>query len=272
MAINFASRHAAEIDERFAAGSITEALVNRDYDFSGVKTVMVHSVPTVELNDYQRSGSNRYGEPAELQDSVQEMTMSQDKSFTFTVDKGNSEDDVALNAGKALRRQIDEVVIPTVDRYRLEKMVQNAGHKNYSVVSKENAYDCFLELNTAITAAKVPLTGRVAIVRGTFYKYLKQDLSFVRGGDIAQDMLITGQVGMVDGVPIVLDTGVLPEDVELLITHPSATTAPHKLAEYKIHRDPPGLSGALVEGRDYFDAFVLEQKKAAIGVHYGTAQ
>lgn len=270
MAINYATTHAAQIDERFAAESITEAMVNRDYDFTGVKTVVVHSVPTVAMNDYKRTGANRYGEPAELEDSAQEMTMSQDKSFTFTVDKGNSEDDAALNAGKALNRQVTEVVIPMVDSYRLQVMAGNAKHKAYGAVTKSNAYEGFLDLNTAISEDKVPLKGRAAIVSGAYYKYLKLDPSFVRNSDLGQQMLINGQVGTVDGVPIVLNTGVLPEGVELIIAHPSATCAPHKLAEYKLHQDPPGLSGALVEGRDYFDAFVLNEKKCAIAVRYST--
>lgn len=91
MAINYAAKHAQEIDERFSAASITEPAVNRDYDFVGVKTVVVHSVPTVAMHDYQRSGLNRYGTPEELSDETQELTMSQDK--------GNEADDPALNAG-----------------------------------------------------------------------------------------------------------------------------------------------------------------------------
>ena len=39
---------------------------------------------------------------------------------------------------------------------------------------------------------------------------------------------------------------------------------PVKLAEYKIHLDPPFLSGSLVEGRIYYDCFVLENKAKAI--------
>lgn len=267
MAINYASKHAAQVDERFAAGSITEALVNRDYDFTGVKTVQVHSVPTVELSDYSREGANRYGTPAELADTTQELTMSQDKSFTFTVDKGNEADDPALNAGKALQRQIDEVIVPTVDKHRLKVMADNAKHTATGSLTKSNAYEAFLDLNTALSGDSVPMAGRVAVVTGNYYKLLKLDASFIKSGDLAQDMLIKGQVGMVDGVPIVLDLGRLPEGVNFLIAHPSATTAPHKLAEYKVHEDPPGISGVLVEGRDYFDAFVLENKKCAIGVH-----
>lgn len=268
MAINYAEKHAAQIDERFAAGSITEALVNHDYDFVGVKTVKVHSVPTVALNDYRRGGSNRYGEPAELEDNVQELTMSQDKAFTFTVDKGNSEDDTALNAGKALKRQLDEVVVPTVDKYRLAVMVKNAGIKTYGAVSKTTAYEAILDVNTQMDDALMPMNGRVIVVSSAFYKLLKLDSNFIRSSELGQKVLITGQIGEVDGLAVVRAMGRLPENVAFLIAHPLATTAPHKLSEYKVHQDPPGLSGALVEGRDYYDAFVLNEKANALGVRY----
>ncbi|MBC8581378.1 hypothetical protein [Zhenhengia yiwuensis] len=37
-----------------------------------------------------------------------------------------------------------------------------------------------------------------------------------------------------------------------------------KLAEYKIHTDVPGISGSLVEGRVYYDAFILKNKAGSI--------
>ncbi len=40
-----------------------------------------------------------------------------------------------------------------------------------------------------------------------------------------------------------------------------------KLADYKIHADPPGLSGSLVEGRTNYDAFVLDNKVNALYLH-----
>ena len=49
-----------------------------------------------------------------------------------------------------------------------------------------------------------------------------------------------------------------------MICHPCATVAPSKLEDYKIHEDPPGISGSLVEGRIVYDAFVLENKANAI--------
>ena len=62
-------------------------------------------------------------------------------------------------------------------------------------------------------------------------------------------------------MPVVLTPGRLPQGVEFIIAHPVATTSPVKLEDYKIHDNPPGINGKLVEGRIRYDAFVLENKK-----------
>ena len=269
MPINYVEKHAKTIDEAFAIASITDRAVNQDYDFVGAKTIKVHSVPTVAMNDYARSGSNRYGVPAELEDEVQEMTMGQDRSFTFTVDKGNNEEDAALNAGKALKRQIEQVIVPEVDRYRLARMAARAKFTRTGAFSSNKAYETLLDLNGDMDQEGVPATGRLAYVSTNFYKQLKLDSNFIQASDIAQEMRINGQLGDVDGLAIMKGAGRLPLGVDVLVVHPVATVAPHKLAEYKTHMDPPGINGQLVEGRNYFDAFVLDQKRGALGVHRG---
>ena len=116
MAINYADKYSAKIDERFKTGALTAPAINNDYDFTGVQTVKVYSIPTAGMNDYTPTGANRYGTPAELEDSVQEMTLTKDRSFTFTIDRSNYQDTGMLKeAGAALQRQIDEVIIPELE-------------------------------------------------------------------------------------------------------------------------------------------------------------
>ncbi|MBQ7574644.1 MAG: N4-gp56 family major capsid protein [Clostridia bacterium] len=272
MAINYASKYAAKIDERFSREALSAAAINNDYDFVGTKTVNVYSVPTATMNNYQRTGSNRYGTPAELENSVQEMTVSKDRSFTFTIDRGNFNDtQMANNAGEALSRQIREVVIPEIDKYRFGVICSNAGKTVEKVLSNQNAYDAFLDATTEMIENNVLLSECVAFVSSKFYKYIKEDNAFIKNGDLSQKMLIKGQVGEVDGVAIVVvPTAYLPENVAFVLTHKSATVAPVKLSEYKIHDNPPGINGWLVEGRVYYDAFVLDNKAAAIYVHMDT--
>lgn len=73
MAINYADKYAQQIDERFNLGALTGGAVNNDYDWIGVETVKVFSVPTVAMGDYSTTGTNRYGDPTELGNEVQEL-------------------------------------------------------------------------------------------------------------------------------------------------------------------------------------------------------
>ena len=111
--VNFAGAFAPKVAESFHKESVTDSARGTGFSFSGVRSVKVMSVDTVPLNDYQRSGTNRYGTPPELGDTVQELVMGDDKAFTFTIDKGNQADQLNLKgATKAMRRQIEQVVVP----------------------------------------------------------------------------------------------------------------------------------------------------------------
>lgn len=271
MAINYAEKYSPQVDERFKLGSLTTALVNYAYDWLGVSTVKVYSVPTAEMNDYTLTGSNRYGTPAELNNEVQEMTLAKDRSFTFTIDK-KSEDDTmgVMAAGAALARQIDEVAIPEIDTYRISKLVAGAPTANVIkdvAVAKANAYEKFLAVQEILDNKKVPTGGRICMCTPGYYNMLKLDEAFTKKGDMATKIAINGLVGEVDGVYIIkAPKSYFPENVNFLISNPIVMPAPIKLTEYKIHDDAPGISGHLVEGRIRYDAFVLDQKKDAIGV------
>ena len=270
MAINYAEKYSSVVDEAFTLLSMTDRAVNKDYDFTSVRTVHVYSLPTAPMNNYSATGSSRYGVPSELQDTVQDLTLSRGRSFTFTIDKTNAVDtpEGIRDAGKALARQIREVVIPEIDIYRIATMVTGAGTDATAAITSANAYDKFLDGQNALIDNKVPIPGRLSYVSPTFFKAIKLDPSFIKASDLAQATLINGQLGAVDGVPIIpVPSSYLPANVEFVITHPVATTSPIKLAEYKIHVDPPGIAGALVEGLVYYDAFVLSNKAKAIYAH-----
>lgn len=274
MAINYASTFSPKVDEMFARRSYTQGLVNNEYSWVGVETVSVYSVPTVALNNYSLTGSSRYGTPAELQNSVQNLKVEDDKSFTFTIDRKSEQDTLnVMSAAPALAREIEQVVIPYVDTYRFAKMAAGAGNAKYSVTaSASNAYSTVLEVSAMLDEDFAPAGGRVLVVTPAFFNYLKLDDSFVKRGDAATAIALTGQVGEVDGMPVVkVPSTYLPANMNFLITNAIATVAPVKLTDYKIHIDPPGINGALVEGRIRQDAFVLTNKANAIGICMSSA-
>lgn len=276
--VNLAEKYAAKVDERFKLKSLTEAFVNHNFTWEGVKTLNVYSMDTVALTDYGTTGTGhsnmaRYGTPTDLEDSVQTMTLSQDKAFTFIIDKGDNMDSMNVRgAGKALQREIDEVIVPTKDKYRLSRIAAGAVAANQTAtaaINTSNAYAKFLDGQKALDNKLVPITGRVAAISATFYSMIKQDSSFVKSGDLSQKMLVNGQVGEIDGVKLIrVPDNYLPANCAFIITHPSVTVAADKLADYKIHDNPVGINGNVVEGRVYYDAFVLDAKKDGAYAHY----
>lgn len=108
MAVNYAEKFSQTIDEQLSKDSLTDKAVNKDYDFDGVNKVNVYSVETVPLNDYDiNAKSNRYGTPVELGNDVQTLELTQDKSFTFSIDRKNATDTMmAMSAAKALAREL----------------------------------------------------------------------------------------------------------------------------------------------------------------------
>lgn len=271
MAVNYAEKFSDIIDEELCKESLTDSAVNKDYDFDGVNKVNVYSIPTVPLNDYDMTAkTNRYGTPTELGSDVQSLELTQDKSFTFSIDRRNATDTMmAMSAAKALARQIKEVVTPTIDKYRIQKFTEgvHADHVKEETLTSETAYSAFLDGSMVLFDAKVPTAGRIAFVTPAFYKMIKLDKNFVSSGDKGQEIAVTGAVGKIDNTTIIVaPTDYFIAGTNFIICHPMAMTSPIKLADYKQHENPQGINGWLVEGRIYFDAFVLDKKKKAIYV------
>lgn len=275
MAVNLASKYSNKVDERFTRDSQALMGVSNDYEFTGVATVNVYSIPTASMNDYGRTGANRYGSPEELQNTVQSMTLTKDRSFAFTIDKGNKlQSQMVMDAGKALSRQLKEVITPEFDTYVFRTLAEAATENSKyasTAVTKSNAYEMFLAGQETLGDANVPDSGRVAFCSYKFANMLKQDPAFMKYSNQSQEMVIKGVLGEVDGTKIVkVPKSRLPRDTSFLIVHPIAGVAPKQLEDYKIHDNPPGINGWLVEGRIIYDAFTLDSKKDAIYFHTGS--
>lgn len=270
MAINLAKKYSSLVDENFTTESKASLITNSDYDFVGAKSIAIYSVGTAEMNDYGRNtaGTSRYGTPKDLSTDIQEESMEMDRSFTFVIDTADEDETLgALNAGTALARQMNEVVIPESDKYVYKKVVDKAGTTVVETLTNTNTYDSLATGNAVMDEASVPEQGRIMVSNPTTYKNLKADEKAVLDTEVGQDMRTKGVVGEMDGTLIQkVPSRLLPAKVNYILAHPIATTFAVKLAEYKIHTDAPGVSGALVEGRVYYTAFVRNNKKSAIYV------
>ena len=273
--VNLVTQYLPYVDELFTNESKRELVTNKDFDFTGAKTIKVYKVTTSDMNDYDRSGSkvqagtqpSRYGLVKGLDATTEEMTLKKDRSFTFAIDKLDTDETGGqLAAQAALARQIRQVVIPEIDEYTYKAMCDGAGIKETNItLTKENIYDQIIEANALLDDKYVPEFGRVLIMTPASYVLLKKCADTKLNQDIGQELRIKGIVAELDGLAVQkIPANRLPDKFGFMIAHKVATVAPVKLEEYKVHEDPPGISGSLVEGRIAYDTFVLENKKDAI--------
>lgn len=273
MAIDLVTKFAPYTDEQFKNESKKSLLTNNDFDWTGAHTIKVYKISTSTMNDYKRNGPvpdgqwSRFGAIAGLDATTEEMTLNRDRSFTFAIDKLDTDETAQQLAGaSALARQNREVVIPEVDAYTYGVMAANAGHKPAALaLTAENIFEEITKASQALDDAEVPDTGRVLLVTPAVYTLMKRSLDITLDSDVGQEQRLRGVISMMDGASVVKVPAVrLPENFGFMLAHLSATVAPTKLEDFRIHQDPPGISGALVEGRIVYGAFVLDNKAAAI--------
>lgn len=278
MAISLVTQFLPYVDELFSTESKKSLLTNQDFSWSGAHSIKIFKVGTSEMADYNRNPASgftgsRYGTIEDLDASTEEFMLKKDRSFTFAIDKlDNDETAQQLAAASALARQQRQVVIPEVDSYVYGVMCAGAGHKPAAVsITAENIYDEIIKGNNELDNAEVPETGRYLTVTPDVYVLMKKCRDIVMETDIANELRIKGVIAMIDGLSVIkIPATRLPAGFGFMIAHPCATVAPTKLEDYKIHADPPGISGSLVEGRICYDAFVLENKTK--GIYYQAQQ
>lgn len=260
MAINLATKYSDKIASMYTIGSLVADKTSKEWDFSGVKSVKIYTPQTVEPTDYNRNGTNRYGTPVEMGDIVQELSMSQDKSFSLIIDKGNNtEQALVKNAGKMLKLQTNERMVPMVDKYALSRFASLAGTAHYTEKpTKTTIISKIADAVGVLDDACVPQNDRFLYITGAMYNLLCQTNEFLGIDSLGEKALAKGIVGEVFGAKVVkVPTSYMPNGTYFILTHKDAVILPYKIRDAKVHSDPPGISGALLEGRSNFDAFVI---------------
>ena len=272
MAIDLVTAFRPHVDEQFSTESKKALLTNQDLSWTGAHTIKVYKIGTSAMHDYGRGGPSegnwsRFGPVVGLDAVTEEFTLKKDRSFTFAIDKLDTDETAAqLAAAEALARQNREVVIPEVDSYTYGVMCEKAGHKPAAkALTASNLYPEILAASQALDDAEVPETGRVLVVTPAVYALMKKCKDITMETDVGNDLRLKGVIGILDGMDVQkIPANRLPAGFGFMVAHPCATVAPTKLEDFRVHEDPPGISGSLVEGRICYDAFVLDNKAKAI--------
>jgi hypothetical protein len=276
MAQNYAASHLKVLDERFFLESKTDVIVNKGIrlDFNGKNSVTIYNVDTVAETDYTRTGANRFGALVELGTGTQTFTLSQDKSFTFTVDRGNLEDSMmAQEVAKAVKRQVREVSVPATDVYRLSVLSSYAITNSKGViagtaVAYNTIFSLILAQQAAMSELSVPEEGRVLFITPTNLNLLKRDPEFMRSCDTTQKDLKRGIFGEVDGLTIVVcPSTYFVTKFEFMIVKDDLLVSPTKFNSVRVLDEVQGIDGWVAEGRRYYDAFLPTQKIAGLRIY-----
>lgn len=266
--IHFDEQYKKALIQGFEKASETDALFDHslDMEFSGVKTVHVKSLKTEPLQNYNRTTDpntgSRYGATKEVGNEEQTFTMTQDRSLSLSVDKGNNKEVMDKHkVGAIMAAERDEHIIPEVDTYRLQAWANKAGIVKAlsAALSKsnvlENVIGAWYEMrNKGVNEGTL-------LIPFQYMPYLILAPEWVGLDSLGGKSLPSGVVGQLSGMnvkPISNDR--MPTDVDFMIVHKKSVISPMKIKDFKGHVDPPGLSGDLIEFRMIYDAFVLGKK------------
>lgn len=271
MAINYATKYATKVAERFHIKSVTDDDCGKAYSWldPNSRTIKVGSVNTVPETQYKRSGDDRFGETHDVGDTLQEMTCEQCPAFSFTIDALDGTDQaIQKSAGRALRRQLDEVTVPGIDKYRIMRWALGG-----NIVLKRNAptkatiVEMVMDAGVEMDNAGVPSEGRTLYIPASNYKLIKMSPEFLNLKDLGEKAVGAGVVGEIDSMRVKkVPDHYMPRGVHFFIKHKGCTVDPVKLQKYDILKQVKGYSGPVVQGVTYHDAFVLGAKGDGIAV------
>ena len=274
MAQNYASTTLDTIDERYFRKSLTADVVNKSIrlDFNGKNSVTIYNVDTVAETDYIRAGANRFGPLVELGTGTQTFTLSQDKSFTFTVDRGNYSDSMMVTeVAKAVRRQVREVSVPTTDIYTLATayaFALAATRGATAATTNANAYQQLIAQKAAMVDDLIEPDNIHVYMNSTNYNLLRRDPEFKVASEGAYRDVKTGNITEVDGMKIhVVPSTYMPATVNFLFIAEDVLVRPTKFDMVRTLDEVQGIDGWVAEGRRYYDVFIPANRGKAIRYH-----
>ncbi len=286
--INLAEKASPKVVEAFHKASCTEGLFSDDYDWTGVRTVKAYSVDDLPLQNYLATkvdGTSRFGALTEVGDTVQELTVAEDKAFQGTIDKSNNTSTLMIkSAAKVLNRQMRNVVIPYVDKYRLQKMAtwsDTVGSDTFAPLQKTAAAAAFtktgiiqtiMEANAMMSDQLVPDTGRVLYMSYTDAIQMKLADQVVGIDKLGEQAIVNGVMGKIDKCQVrLVPASYMPTGVKFMIVTKGVALAPKKIETYRVITNAYILDGSIVQGRLMHDCFVLNKKvKGVLVAKVGT--
>ena len=277
MAHNFESKAEKRLVEAYAKRSITEGIFSQKYDWDGVATIRLRSLPTYDLVEYDwdKVDGSRFGPLIEQEDKVQPLTMTQDWSYNIAIDKRNNTSTLQEKAaGTIAKNQVKYKLIPKTDKYRLQAIATGNGVTGFGTtgggtiqtgvtLTKANAIETIMTSNATMNN-KFVVEDRVLFIKETeLLKVKLADQVFGAGAtvqNVADRIIKRGELGVIDGLHIVkVPDSYMPTNVLYMIVAKDAVVAPTKIRTMRVLTTHPDVDGAVAQGRFFYDCFVIAE-------------
>ena len=183
-----------------------------------------------------------------MQDVVQELTMTQDKAFTLTIDKGNNLDqNLVKKCGRHAAPAAERKSTPAADKYAFRRFVTMAGTIAESAAkpTKADIISKIADASQALDDALVPDDNRYLYLTSEMYKLVCTSDEFA-GVDVLARQSIAGRASAARCSACMWSAfprAICPR-MYFLVAHKDAVLMPYKIADAKVHEDPVGVSGA----------------------------
>ena len=294
--INLAEKYSPKVVDKFYKESVILGKSSKEYDWDGVKSIKVWTINTYAPTDYLKPANDnaitgahaRYGSTYEVADTIQTMTLTRDRAVSLSVDKGNNTEQMLVkNSGKVMSLELREQFVPEFDKYALARysglMTTAPSWASLVTASADGALtkaNIVEKVSDGVTALRNDLVDindcYLYIGESNFAKLLlAPEFINYNNPTFANAHLEKGVMGKIRGVEVVA----IPDDyftttgntnltdaINFMIVKKASVIVPTKIKDMKVHSDPVGISGALLEVRWLYDAFVLETKAKGIYV------
>lgn len=251
MAINLVKKYHDKLVKSLEYASNLAGKTTDEYKLDGGEGVYLTSLVPQALNNYNMAATaNRYGTPAEMQDTQQYIPWDYDKSYSITVDKANYQDGGYLKtAGAVVEEQNNSIVAPFIEQNFYGKLCMNAGKvvtgnapSSSDIMSRLTAIEAWFRNNN------IPKADRFVAVPTTVFQLIRHSLTSL--DNVTDRMLIKGLVGKIGSLNIIeVADSDLFTDVYLVAWYKKAALKAFDIKDLRVHQDPPGINGILVEFR-----------------------
>lgn len=247
------------------ASSLTTDLETPFTQFIGASTISYPVMPfnNDELEDYSRtSGFQRTDAVLERK----ELTVTQDKGYQMGIDYLDLADS-HTTAVAYYNNAIRQKDVPSIDKYRLAKLVAGAGETATGATTKSNF---FTQYDAAVAKAidnEIPLGGSILYVSTGTYTAMK-NAEEVKRVITMQDKNIDRNVEYLDSTTkiVVVPATRMPSNTEWILVQPAAVICGVKHSVARFVTEPEDFDGVLINRRIVHDLFVQEDRAKGVFV------